>query len=177
MKNKHLYFRIGILRFGLPTLILACVTIFLNHHKWDIHSLYSCEFLIMLLFFIVGGIFAGVILGNLMWNRYKIQETTSLELIENEQLVKCDFANQLSSIESIGGKLYLTNLRLIFKPHRLNFQKNQIELKLNKIIRVSESKFLGIYPTKLIIESEGKSYKFITDNHKDWFSIISKKSL
>jgi len=71
--------------------------------------------------------------------------------------------------EGVGGKLFLTNRKLVFKPHKLNVQKNQEVYELSKLSKTD------ISPDKrLSFEHEGKLEKFIVDEPEKWAKLLKK---
>ncbi|KQC13239.1 MAG: hypothetical protein APR63_09165 [Desulfuromonas sp. SDB] len=101
---------------------------------------------------------------------------------ENESMVKQGPANLQRGIETVGGKIYLTNLRIIFEPHFFNFQSkiSIIELSDIKDLNYCRTKFLGIIPltdNSLSVETvKGKDYRFVLWNRKQWASEIKQKA-
>ncbi len=100
------------------------------------------------------------------------------ELREREKLIRKRGANLQKGIETVGSKLYLTNQRLVFEAHAINFQRGTTEIELPDI-RSSEkcwTKFLGcipIWPNSLAVHTEtGREYRFVTFERDAWASAI-----
>ena len=100
------------------------------------------------------------------------------ELREREQLIRKRAANLQKGIETVGGRLYLTNQRLVFETHAINFQRGTTEIELSDI-RSSEkcwTKFLGcipIWPNSLAVFTEaGREYRFVTFERDAWATAI-----
>jgi hypothetical protein len=55
------------------------------------------------------------------------------ELRKGEQVVKEGSANLQRNIETVGGKLYLTNQRIVFEAHKFNVQRGATEVELSNI--------------------------------------------
>ena len=70
------------------------------------------------------------------------------EPIENEVAVKEGRANLLKGINSVGGRLYLTNLRLVFESHGFAQSKSATIIDLSSIASIQEcwTRLLGIVP-------------------------------
>lgn len=89
------------------------------------------------------------------------------ELKQNEQIAKSGLANLQKKLETIGGKLYLTNQRLVFEAHKLNFQGGSTEIELSSIQSSTKcwTKFLGFIPlmpnSLAILAKDGKEYSFV----------------
>ena len=52
-------------------------------------------------------------------------------LRQAEKVVKEGAANLQKNLETVGGKLYLTNQRLVFEAHKLNVQGGATEVELS----------------------------------------------
>jgi hypothetical protein len=89
------------------------------------------------------------------------------ELKHGEQLIKHGSANLQRGIETVGGKLYLSNKRLVFEAHQFNAQSATTEVDLSTIQSTQPcwSKFLGlfpIFPNSLAIDTtQGAQYRFV----------------
>ena len=78
-------------------------------------------------------------------------------------------ANHFKGIEGVGGKLYLTNKRLVFKSHKINFQKHQLSINLSDIQKVDRYKPLGIANNGLLIKTaDNKIEKFVVEKREAW---------
>ncbi|GAA0437754.1 hypothetical protein GCM10008983_13360 [Lentibacillus halophilus] len=85
-----------------------------------------------------------------------------MELKSNEHIQYNIGANLKRGIESVGGKLKVTNDRLYFKPHAINIQKKELELSMGSILEVRKAKSLGLISNALIIAADnGNEYKFV----------------
>ena len=101
--------------------------------------------------------------------------------MENEKIIKKGSANIQRGIEQVGGKLYLTNERIIFKSHKFNFQSGNTEIKLENISSVNKSwtKFLGFIPlvpnSIKLSTKEGSKFRFVINGRSKWISAINKE--
>lgn len=107
-----------------------------------------------------------------------------LKLNENEQLILEGSANKWQAIGSKGGKLYLTNQRLVFIAHALNFGSKFNEIPLSNIATAGNTfKFhvsSNAVSFNLTIETKnGGNEKFvITRSQKDlWIQKIGEAIL
>jgi len=100
--------------------------------------------------------------------------------LENEVITKEGPTNLLRGVESVGGKLYLTNQRLIFESHSVNFQTgatifNLVDVKSTK---TTWTKFLGAIPTfpnGLDVElNDGNLYHFTVYGRRKWKDALGK---
>lgn len=71
------------------------------------------------------------------------------EVGSNEQFIKQGSANLQKGLETVGGKLYLTNQRLIFEAHKINIQGGNAEIKFSDIQSLEKcwTKFFGGHST------------------------------
>ena len=101
-----------------------------------------------------------------------------VELNQNEQIIKKGTANLQRNIESVGGKLYLTNQRLVFKAHKINVQGGSTELELSDIQSSEKcwTKFFGFLPimpnSLAVYTKKGKEYRFVLFGRGAWAAAI-----
>ncbi|GEN28399.1 hypothetical protein HVA01_20450 [Halovibrio variabilis] len=99
-------------------------------------------------------------------------------LKESEVLVKEGKANRQKNVESAGGKLYLTNQRIIFEGHGFNAQGSSASIDLNGCMFVSNgwTKFLGfipLFPNAIVVAMEdGASHRFSVFGRKKWLEEV-----
>ncbi|WP_254157665.1 hypothetical protein [Chryseosolibacter indicus] len=79
---------------------------------------------------IVSGLFFGLFFRKIFTSTYKRLGEKQLKQIviildEDEELIKEAGANHFKGKEAVGGKLALTNKRLVFKSHKLNLQNHE----------------------------------------------------
>lgn len=94
------------------------------------------------------------------------------KLESDESIVMQDSANLLRKAISVGGKLTLTNNRLIFQPHKINFDRSDETIDLETIKGVKKVKTFDIFDTSLrITTDEEDEFKFIlnADTRDKWF--------
>mgnify|MGYP002352898173 CR=1 FL=1 len=100
------------------------------------------------------------------------------ELRNGERIIKEGAANLQKNIEAVGGKLYLTNQRLIFEGHKLNLQSGAVEVEISNIqsAQPAWTKLLGllpIFPNSLCVYSkQGKEYRFALFGRGAWAAAI-----
>ncbi len=101
------------------------------------------------------------------------------ELNSNEQIIKQGPANLQKGIETVGGKLYMTNQRLIFEAHKMNFQGDSTEITLSEIESVEKcwTKFLGFIPVMpnslAVYTRSGQEYRFVLFGRGLWMEAIN----
>lgn len=103
--------------------------------------------------------------------------TAKLKLREGEQVLKDGAANLQRGVETVGGRLYLTNQRLVFQPHRFNVQSQQAELELGGVrsVRPCWTKFLNLIPlvpNSLSVGASQGEYRFVLFGRRAWASAI-----
>jgi len=100
------------------------------------------------------------------------------ELRDNETEIKKGAANLQKNIETVGGKLHLTNERLIFEAHKINIQNASVEIELSNIHSSEKcwTKFLGLIPimpnSLAVYTKEGKEYRFVLFGRGAWKAAI-----
>jgi GRAM domain len=100
------------------------------------------------------------------------------ELRQGEQIVKEGSANLQKNIETVGGKLYLTNRRLVFEAHQINVQGGTTEVELSNIqsSQTCWTKFLGLIPlfpnSLAVYTKQGRAYRFVLFDRAAWAAAI-----
>ena len=101
-----------------------------------------------------------------------------MKLSDNEEIIKKGSANLQRGIETVGGKLYLTNERLNFESHKLNIQTGNLEISLKEInsLKKSWTKLFGVIPLfpnaiKVLTKSNNE-YIFTLLGRDAWISEI-----
>jgi len=99
-------------------------------------------------------------------------------LRQGEQVVKEGAANLQKVIESVGGRLCLTNRRLIFEAHRFNVQTGTTEVELSDIqsSRPCWALLLGLVPVwpnaLVVLTKQGSKYRFTVWGRHAWIAEI-----
>jgi len=100
------------------------------------------------------------------------------ELRQGEQVIKKGSANLQKNIETVGGKLYLTNQRLVFEAHKFNVQRGVTEVELSNIQAVSPCStrqwgLFPIFPNSLAVYTKhGEEYQFVLFGRSAWVLAI-----
>ena len=85
-------------------------------------------------------------------------------------------ANYFRGIEAVGGKLKITNRRLLFVPHFLNVQNDPIEIPMSDILSVTKRNTLGLIPNGLQINMKNFTHhKFVVWNRSKLIRIIESR--
>ena len=86
----------------------------------------------------------------------------------DEAILRTGGANFQHGIETVGGKLYLTNRRLIFESHALNIQRGATLIPLDDVSSATKcwTKFLNLIPlmpnSLAITITQGQEFRFGT---------------
>ena len=97
-----------------------------------------------------------------------------MNLETGEVLIKQGRGNHLRTFEGVGGKLLLTNKRLIFIPHYLNVQSEEESISLNEIVR-AEAKGSDFLSRKISIYVRNDSIQtFFVYRRKNWVLQINR---
>lgn len=86
-----------------------------------------------------------------------------------EQVVKKGPANLFRGIESVGGRLFLTNKRLVFQSHKVNVQAGEESWPLETIANVKTAWTMLIVPNGLLVWlADGTRRRFVVWGRRDW---------
>jgi hypothetical protein len=90
-----------------------------------------------------------------------------------EAVLKQGGASHFKGIEAVGGKLFLTDSRLVFKSHRFNIQVHQEAYPLVDIIAVEPRRGLSLVGDGLsVMLSDGREERFVVFGRRDWITQI-----
>jgi len=93
----------------------------------------------------------------------------NIQLSEGEKIVKEGAANHFKGVESVGGKLFLTNFRLYFKSHAFNVQVHELSIPLDEIKSVELKNTLGIVPNGMAVTlKDGHEERYVVYGRGDW---------
>ena len=98
-----------------------------------------------------------------------------IELQQGEEIIKKGAANHFVKIESVGGQLFLTNERVVFKSHSINIQTHELSIPFNQIEDIGKRNTLLIVPNGIFIKLiTGKIEKFVVWKRNEWISKIKE---
>jgi hypothetical protein len=84
---------------------------------------------------------------------------------DTEEIVGKFAANLMRGIEGVGGRLIVTNQRLLFEAHKLNLQRTPLDIPLDQISDVAETKTMGLIPNGVTVTCRsGEQHRFVTWN-------------
>lgn len=122
---------------------------------------------------LVAGTAFGVAIG-LFAGSKAVARQTSIDLPPGEIVEHSGPANHFRNFESRGGRLYLTNRNLIFKPHKFNLQGASISIPRSEIAGVSKCSTLGVIPNGLLVSQRGgDAQRFVVSDRSAWLRAIS----
>lgn len=104
-------------------------------------------------------------------------------LLPGEILIKDGAANLQRGIETVGGRLYLTNERLVFEPHGFNVQTDVVAIALVGVTgaRKCWTKLLNLIPlvpnSVAVATAEGREHRFVTWGGQAWIAAIQAQKL
>jgi hypothetical protein len=100
-------------------------------------------------------------------------------LRSGEKIIKQGAANLQKNVETVGGKLYLTNKRLVFEAHKINVQgaPSEVEIAGIQSSEPSWTKFLGflpLFPNSLsVYTKQGQEYRYALFGRSAWAAAIA----
>jgi hypothetical protein len=137
---------------------------------------------------IVSGLFCGALSGFLFswfisWfmrkfaNSKRFLNDTKIDIQEGETILFDSGANHFKGAEAVGGKLYLTNRRLVFKSHKFNIQNHKLSINLSDIDNVDRYKTLGLVNNGLSVTTmDNKTEKFVVQQIDEWVNQLTEKN-
>lgn len=76
--------------------------------------------------------------------------------------------------EGVGGKIEVTNKRIVFTSHKLNFTTCTVPIPLEDILEFRAYNFLGFIPNRILIKlKNGTEYHFIVAKRKELTRVVS----
>jgi hypothetical protein len=97
----------------------------------------------------------------------------------DETILKNGAANLQMGIETVGGRLYLTNRRLIFESHAFNVQREATSIPLTDILSVTKcwTKFLNLIPVTpnslAVKTTQEQEHRFVLFGRDAWAFAIT----
>ncbi len=129
---------------------------------------------------LLGGVLAGFLFGWIMGRFAKSKlftKGTEIETDPGENILFETGANHFRGIEAVGGKLYVTNKRLVFRSHKFNIPNHHLTIGLADIEEIERYKTLGLVNNGLSIQcANGSTEKFVVQQPEEWFNILTNKN-
>ncbi|MGB0526068.1 MAG: GRAM domain-containing protein [Flammeovirgaceae bacterium] len=101
----------------------------------------------------------------------RIEKNIHMELLTDESIIYKGGANLFRGIEGVGGKLFLTNLRLHFQPHKFNIQNNEVSIALDQIDEVATyktGKLITFNNGLKVTTLDGTEFRFVANKRDEW---------
>jgi len=106
----------------------------------------------------------------------KLGKNINPELTQDEQIETEGPANIFRGIEGVGGKLFLTNKKVIFKSHKLNIQKGQTDINYTNISELIKQKTAKLIENGIRIKTnDGKEFDFVVNEREKWIEKLNEK--
>ncbi len=152
---------------------------FIGQHLLEQDGLTAKNITISIVSGIIGGVIGGFLFGWLVGRFTKSKSValaTKIDTRENEIILFETPANHFKGAEGVGGKLYLTDQRLVFKSHKFNIQNHELSIPLSGIDNTSRYKTLGLVNNGLAITTCGKVEKFVVQQVDEWMHKLAEKT-
>ncbi|WP_084061622.1 GRAM domain-containing protein [Cellulophaga tyrosinoxydans] len=97
--------------------------------------------------------------------------------LKEEEVIEIEGpANLFRGIEGVGGKIFLTNKKLIFKSHKINIQKGQTDIEYSTIKEIVKRKTAKLFDNGIrIITNNEKEFDFVVNERDLWFEKINER--
>lgn len=106
----------------------------------------------------------------------KIGKNIKPELTENENIEIEGPANLFRGLEGVGGKLFITNKKLIFNSHKMNIQKGQTDIPYENISEIIKRKTAKLIDNGIRIKTnDGNEFNFIVNEREQWIEKLNQK--
>ena len=106
----------------------------------------------------------------------KIGKNITPELTQDEKIEIEGPANLFRGMEGVGGKLFLTNKKVVFKSHRINIQKGQTDINYENIKEIIERKTAKLIDNGIRIKTnDGEEFDFVVNERKKWIEKLNEK--
>lgn len=98
-------------------------------------------------------------------------------VLDDNELVEIEGpANLFRGMEGVGGKLFLTNKKVIFKSHKINIQKGQTDIEYNNITEIIKRKTAKIINNGIRIKTnDGKEFDFVVNDRDKWIEELNER--
>ena len=123
------------------------------------------------------GLFLGLFIGiGFPYVTGKLGKRIKPKLTENEKIEIEGLANLLRGVEGVGGKLFLTNKKVIFKSHRINIQKGQTDIEYENIVEISKRKTAKLIDNGIRIKTKDrKEFDFVVNERDIWIEKLNDR--
>jgi hypothetical protein len=106
----------------------------------------------------------------------KIGKNIKPELAQDENIEIEGPANLFRGMEGVGGKLFLTNKKVVFKSHKINIQKGQTDILYENITEIIKRKTAKIIDNGIRIKTNGgNEFDFVVNEREKWIEKLNEK--
>lgn len=106
----------------------------------------------------------------------KIGKKIKPELDADEKIEIEGPANLFRGREGVGGKIFLTNKKFVFKSHKINIQKGQTIIEYSDIKEIERRKTAKIIDNGMrIITNDKKEFDFVVNERELWIEKINER--
>lgn len=101
----------------------------------------------------------------------------NLDLHPGERSVRDGAANMQRGIEAVGGRLFLTDARLVFHSHAFNVQTGVTEVPLHEVRSVARCwtrlfGLLPLVPNSISVRTDRAEHRFVVFGRAGWVEAI-----
>lgn len=108
-----------------------------------------------------------------MANNDARKEQGKTEVKGIEPILKEGMANYFRGLSNVGGRLYLTERYLTFRPHALNLRRGEEVIALKDIVAVQRRNTLLLVPNGFsVILRDGTEARFVVYGRDEWVQAI-----
>jgi hypothetical protein len=99
----------------------------------------------------------------------RLKPATKPLLNDGEEVAWEGPANHFKGLEAVGGRLVLTNERVLFASHAFNVQTHEWAVALQDVLEAEPVRTLGVVPNGLRIRTRsGDTERFVVENREAW---------
>ncbi|MCV9385465.1 GRAM domain-containing protein [Reichenbachiella ulvae] len=107
----------------------------------------------------------------------RLMNNIQIQLADDEIVRHEGGANLMKGIEAVGGKLVLTDQRLIFKSHQKNVQSGETQLPLTEIQEVIPRKTAKLFQNGMrVLNQAGEAFDFVVYEREVWLEKVKTAS-
>ena len=79
-------------------------------------------------------------------------------------------------MEGVGGKMFLTNKKVVFKSHKINIQKGQTDILYEDITEIIKRKTAKLIDNGIRIKTnDGNEFDFVVNEREKWIEKLNEK--
>lgn len=114
-----------------------------------------------------------------LWLQFKFAQAAyeidalKLDGISDESILLQSAATYVNGGETVGGKLFLTNKRILFKCKKQHHQNMEVSIPIDAVLSITSFKILWFINSGISIKMQGEApTEFVVNDLKPWFSTI-----